>query len=80
MIRRRPFRDDKIDYRTVDDLVGRIGKLDENLMWSWKKPGNNQRFTARINPVPWRIINGNMQMSNTGRDVQSSHAEDRHDP
>jgi hypothetical protein len=60
--------------------VGRISKFDKELVWPWGKSLNDERLTARIDPMPGRIINGNVKVAYPGRNVESARSEDRHDP
>jgi hypothetical protein len=69
----------EVDRGTVDDLVGWIGKLDENLVRPCGKPLDDERLTARIDPVPGRFIHSDVQVPDTGRNIESSRSEDRYD-
>jgi hypothetical protein len=72
--------DFKADRRAVDDFVGWIGKLDENFMLPCGKPLDDEWLTARIDPVPGRLIHGDVEVPDTGRSIESSRAKDRHNP
>ena len=71
--------DFQLDGRAVNDLVGRISKFDKELVRPWGKALNDERLTARIDPMPGRIINGNVKVAYPGRNAESGRSEDRHD-
>ncbi len=75
-----PLRDFEVDGRAVDDLVGRIGEFDQKLVGPRRKPLDDERFTARIDPMPGRIIDGDVKVPYTGRNIKSGRTEDRQDP
>jgi hypothetical protein len=64
-------------YRlAVDHTVGRVGQFDEYAVLSGRQPNENDRLQARINEVPLGIIDGHMDVTNPGLDVECRFPED----
>jgi hypothetical protein len=79
MVHRRPLWDFKVDGRAVDDFVRRIGKFDEQFVRPGGKPLDDDRFAAAIDPMPGGAVQGDVQVADSGRDIQSGRAVDRQD-
>ncbi len=80
MSTRRKLRNFEVDGRAVDDLVDRILQLDEKLVRAGGKPVDADGFSAGIEPMPGQIIDGDVKVSDAGKNAQSVGAVDRHDP
>ena len=64
MIARGLLSDHQIDGFAVNDFVGRIGKLDQDLVWAGRQLVGDKRLTARIHPSPRPIVHRDVEMTN----------------
>lgn len=56
-----PARGDyQADGLGIDHVVRRVGQLDEHTMRTRRQALDDERFAARINPMPGTIIDGNV--------------------
>ena len=75
-----PLRDHKGDHPFVEDLVVRVGELDQDRVRPCGKTLDDERLAARIDPVPRSIIHGHMEVPDARRYVEGVRPEHRHDP
>lgn len=59
--------------------MSRIGQFNENLVFAGWKADDDQRLAARIDEVPRKIVDGNMDVPDAGRDLQRALPENRDD-
>src|SRR6476620_375760 len=72
----RTLRDVETDYPVIQSLVSRIYQLDEHLVRPGRETGDHKRLTARVEPVPRRIVHRYVNVTDTRRNFQSCRAED----
>jgi hypothetical protein len=54
----------------------RVGQLNEHAVWSGPQALNDQRFAARVDPVPRRIVHRNMYVPDSRHDIECGRAID----
>src|SRR5690348_12382358 len=74
------FGHDKSHGLARDDTMGGIGELDEHLVRPGPETDDDDGLPARIDEVPGRIVDGDVNMADPWRDVQRALAEHRDDP
>lgn len=75
MLRDRPLGDVEANGRPIDNPVGRIGEFDEERVRPRRKSLNDERFAARVDPMPRRAIEGDVQVPDAGRNVEGGRPE-----
>jgi hypothetical protein len=60
-----------------DDFVHRVGQLDQHFVWARFQADYDHRLTARVDKVPGRVLDGNVDMADAWRDIEDGFAEHR---
>jgi hypothetical protein len=60
--------------------MGRIGKLDEDVVTTGWQELNYDRLTARVDPMPRRVVEGNVEMPDPRDDLEPSAPVNGDDP
>jgi hypothetical protein len=60
-----------------DDFVRRVGQFDQHFVWAWFQADYDHRLTARVDKVPGRVDDGNVDMADAWRDIECGFAEHR---
>jgi hypothetical protein len=56
-----------------------VGQLDEHFVRARRQAHHNHGFAAGVGPMPWCIVDGNMDMPDPRRHIEGARTEDRHD-
>ena len=70
---------DKTDVLAVDDAVRGVRKFDQYFVRAGFKADDDDCLAAGIDEVPWRIVNGDVDMSYAWRDLEAAFAKNRND-
>ena len=53
-----------------DDFMRRVGQFDQHFVWARFQADYDHRLTARVDKVPGRVVDGNMDMADVWRDIE----------
>ena len=62
---------------TGDDFMRRVGQFDQHFVWARFQADYDHRLTARVDKVPGRVVDGNVDMADAWRDIEGGFAEHR---
>jgi hypothetical protein len=72
------FRHLEADSLAVDHPMRGISQFEQHLVRARFQADHDHRFAAGVDKMPWRVVNGDVEVADPRRDVEGAFAEHRY--